>query len=73
MSFNNCRTSGSTGVNDVGADARSYFGGASDATALITVMREIRSLLAICTFETPPPANRRINAQSSKVITLRSW
>jgi len=42
-------------------------------TALITVVREIPSLLAICAFGTPSPASRRIDAQSSKVITLQSW
>ena len=36
------------------------------------VAREIPSRAAICAFGTPSPASRRINAQSSKVITLRS-
>ncbi len=68
----NCRTIGSNGVNDVGAGRRSYLGGASEATAFTTVVREIPSLAAIRAFGTPSPASRRINAQSSKVITLRS-
>ena len=62
------------GVNDVAsAGARSYFGGDVDATALATVFREIPNRSAICVFGTPSAANLRINAQSSKVITLRSW
>ena len=52
--------------------ARSYFGGDVDATAFATVFREICSRSAICDFGTPSAANLRINAQSSKVITLRS-
>ncbi len=56
-----------------GGSVRTYFGGPSEATALITVVREIPSLLAICAFGTPSATSRRINAQSSKVITLRSW
>ena len=67
------RTAGSNGVNDIADGRRSYLGGSCEATALITVVREIPSLLAICAFGTPSPASRRINAQSSKVITLRSW
>ena len=73
VDFNSCCTAASNGVNDVDVDVRSYFGGPSEATALMTVVREIPSLLAICAFGTPSPASRRINAQSSKVITLRSW
>jgi type II secretory pathway component PulF len=59
-------------VNDVGLAERSYRGGASDATALMTVVREIPSLAAILAFGSPSAASRRINAQSSKVITLQS-
>jgi hypothetical protein len=66
VAASSCRTAASNGVNDVGIAARSYFGGPSDATALITVVREIPSLLAIWAFGTPSPASRRINAQSSK-------
>ena len=43
-----------------------------DATALATVLREIPSRSAIRAFGTPSAANLRINAQSSKVITLQS-
>ena len=70
--LSNCRTTGSNGVNEVGTPRRSYFGGESEATALTTVVREIPSRDAICAFGTPSPASRRINAQSSKVITLQS-
>ena len=38
-----------------------------------SILLVILKLLAICAFGTPSPASRRINAQSSKVITLRSW
>jgi hypothetical protein len=59
-------------VNDVtAAGARSYFGGSVDATARSTVFREIPNLAAIRIFGTPSAANLRINAQSSKVITLQ--
>jgi hypothetical protein len=44
----------------------------SEATALTTVVREIPNRAAIRAFGTPSPASRRINAQSSKVITLQS-
>ena len=54
------------------AGARSYFGGSVDATALATVLREIPNRSAIRVFGTPSAANLRINAQSSKVITLQS-
>ena len=70
-SVSSARTLGSNTANDVSADLRSYLGGASDATAFTTVVREIppkprrdpsiRNSLA---------ANHLINAQSSKVITL---
>ena len=72
-SANNARTRSSNGVNDVASTgARSYFGGSVDATALATVFREIPNRSAICVFGTPSAANLRINAQSSKVITLQS-
>src|SRR5262249_40066175 len=67
------RTRGSNGVNDVAATgARSYLGGSLDATARPTVLREIPNRSAIRVFGTPSAANLRINAQSSKVITLQS-
>ena len=59
-------------MNDVGPDDRSYLGGASDFTALITVVREIPNRAAIRAFGTPSAASLLISAQSSKVITLRS-
>ena len=71
-SASNARTRSSNGVNDVAAGARSYFGGAVDATAFTTVFREIPNRSAICVFGTPSAASLRINAQSSKVITLQS-
>ena len=72
-SANNARTRASNGVNDVAsAGARSYFGGDVDATAFATVFREMPSRSAICVFGTPSAASPRINAQSSKVITLQS-
>ena len=40
-SSSSARTRGSNGVNDVGPGDRSYLGGASEPTALITVVREI--------------------------------
>ena len=72
ISASNARTRGSNGVNDVGPGDRSYLGGASEATALITVVREIPNRSAIRAFGTPSAASLRINAQSSKVITLQS-
>jgi hypothetical protein len=69
---NNARTRCSNTVNDVGCGRRSYFGGASDATAFSTVVREIAKRFAICAFGTPSASRLRINAQSSKVITLQS-
>jgi hypothetical protein len=72
VSANNARTRGSNTVKDVSAARRSYFGGESDFTALITVVREMPNLAAICDFGTPSEANLLINAQSSKVITLQS-
>jgi hypothetical protein len=60
-------------VNDVTATgARSYFGGSLDSAARATVFREIPNRSAIRAFGTPSAANLRINAQSSKVITLQS-
>jgi hypothetical protein len=58
-------------VNDVAdCGVRSYLGGSVEFTALATVLREIPSRSAIRAFGTPSAANLRINAQSSKVITL---
>ncbi len=54
------------------ADLRSHLGGASDATAFTTIVREIPSRTAICAFGTPSAASLRISAQSYKVITLQS-
>jgi len=59
-------------VNDVGRGLRTYLGGASEATALTTVVREIPSRSAIRDFGTPSAASLLISAQSSKVITLQS-
>jgi hypothetical protein len=69
-STSNARTLGSNTVNDVPAGLRSYFGGAADATAFTTVVREIPNRAAIRAFGTPSAASLLINAQSSKVITL---
>ena len=71
-SSNNARTRASNGENDVAAGVRSYFGGAVDATAFTTVVREIPNRSAICFFGTPSAARLRIKAQSSTVITLQS-
>ena len=71
-SSSNARTRASNGENDVTVGDRSYFGGANDATAFTTVVREIPNRSTICLFGTPSAANLRINAQSSKVITLQS-
>ena len=71
-SSSNARTRASNGKNDVAAGDRSYFGGAVDATAFTTVVREIPNRSAICFFGTPSAASLRINAQSSTVITLQS-
>jgi hypothetical protein len=49
-------------VNDVGPGLRSYRGGASELTALITVVREIPNRSAIRAFGTPSAASRRISA-----------
>jgi hypothetical protein len=72
VSANKARTLLSNGVNDVADAARSYFGGPDEATALTTVVLEIPNFLAISALATPSAANRRINAQSSIVITLQS-
>jgi hypothetical protein len=66
------RTRGSNTVNDVGPGVRSYRGGASEFTALITVPREIPNRCAIRAFGTPSAASLLISAQSSKVITPQS-
>lgn len=71
-STSNARTRASNGVNKVGAGFRSYTGGESEFTALMTVVREIPNRSAILAFGTPSAASLRINAQSSKVITLQS-
>ena len=71
-SASNSRTRGSNGENDVVTGLRSYFGGASEATAFTTVVREIPRRTAICAFGTPSAASLRIRAQSSKVITPQS-
>ena len=47
VAFINARALASTVENDVSVGARSYFGGASDFTALITVFREIPSRAAV--------------------------
>ena len=59
-------------MNDVGFGLRSYVGGAADATAFTTVVRESPSLAAIRALGTPSAASLLINAQSSTVITLQS-
>ena len=71
-SASSARTLLSNGENDISAGLRSYLGGTSDATAFTTVVREIPRRDAIRAFGTPSAASLRINAQSSKVITLQS-
>src|SRR4051794_37807734 len=72
-SANNADTRPSNGVNDVtSTGGRAYLGGDVDAIALATVLREIPKRAAIRALGTPSAANLRINAQSSKVITLQS-
>jgi hypothetical protein len=72
-SANSNDTRSSNGVNDVVPRGdREYFGGSVDATALATLLREIPNRSAIRAFGTPSAASLRINAQSSKVITLQS-
>jgi transposase InsO family protein len=51
------------------ADARSYFGGRSDATARSSVARPIPNCRATCPHGTPSATSRRINTQSSTKIT----
>lgn len=72
VSCNSARTRGSNATKEDSVGVRSYCGGESVRTAFSTVVREIPSLAAIRAFGTPSAANRRINAQSSKVITLQS-
>ena len=73
ISASNARTLASNGVNDVAAARRSYLGGASDATAF-DHRRPRRSPTAARPAPSAPPPRPacRINAQSSKVITLQS-
>lgn len=71
MLLNNAGTRPSNCENDVTAGGGSYFGGADDATAFSTVVRELPNRSAICFFGTPSAASLRINARSSKVITLQ--
>ena len=59
MAANKQRTLASTVANNVSTGVRSYFGGASDLTALITVVREIPNLAAIRACGTPKPARER--------------
>ncbi len=70
VSANKPRTLASTAANDVTAGVRSYFGGPSDFTALITVVREMPNLRAIAACGTSSAASLLISAQSSMVITL---
>jgi hypothetical protein len=63
------RTRASNGVNAVGTDLRSYFGGRSEATARSPVARPIPNCLATCRRGTPSATSRLINAQSSTEIT----
>jgi hypothetical protein len=66
VSPNSARTAGSNAVNDVGPGLRTYRGGESEFTALITVVREIPKRSAIRAFGIPSAASLRISAQSSK-------
>lgn len=72
VSASNARTRGSNATNDESVGVRSYCGGESDRTAFNTVVLEIPNRSAIRAFGTPSAASPRINAQSSKVITLQS-
>jgi hypothetical protein len=72
VSASSARTCGSNSVNDVGPGDRTYLGGESEFTALMTVVREIPNRAAIRAFGTPSAASLLISAQSSKVITLQS-
>jgi hypothetical protein len=71
-SASSARTLPANGENDVGTGLRSYFGGASEATAFTTVVREIPRRTAVRAFGTPSAASLRISARSSKVITAQS-
>ena len=65
-SASSARTAGSNTVNDVGPGDRSYLGGPSDFTALITVAREIPNRSAIRAFGTPSAASLLIRASPPK-------
>src|SRR5947209_8556478 len=68
------RTRCSNGAKLVTTGGREYAGGLEDATAFATVFLETPKSLAICAFGTRSlRCSRRINAQSSKVITSPSW
>ena len=68
------RTRCSNGAKLVGTAGLEYRGGLEDATAFATVFLETPRSLAICAFGTRSlRCSRRINAQSSKVITSPSW
>jgi hypothetical protein len=54
-SSNNARTRASNGVNDVTTGGRTYLGGAVDATAFTTVVREIPTAQRSGTSAPPPP------------------
>jgi hypothetical protein len=69
VSSSSCRTNGSNGLNDVGAAARSYLGGRSEANARATVDRPTPRSRATCRCGTPSATSRRIRAQSSTEIT----
>ncbi|OIQ80460.1 hypothetical protein GALL_377780 [mine drainage metagenome] len=69
-SASSTRTRASTASTLEPRDARSYFGGRSEANALDTVFREIPNRLAIPACEMPSDrCSRRISAQFSTVIT----
>ena len=59
-------------MNDVGPGDRTHLGGASEVTALMTVVREIPKRAAIRAFGTPSAASLLTSAQSPKVITLQT-
>lgn len=69
VASSNSRTRGSTTVHDVGTGDRTYLGGASEFTALITVVGETPNPLAIR--PSASSAKFLISARSS-VITRRS-
>lgn len=60
------RTRGSDTVNDVGPGDRSYLGGESEFTALMTVVREIPNRCAMRAFGTPSAASLLISVQPQK-------